>query len=294
MYKALFLLPCAAAALLPLSSGAAPDKGKAPRPVNLPFNTTAEEDDPHLAEGGLTLFYTTRKGGKDDIYAAQRRSALAAWPKKGRVIDDSYVPSKGDDRSTFATEGRYPRFLYFATKRDEKNTNFDLFVAIKHGANKVWSAPTPVMNVNTDEDELYPWLTASGKELYFSRKTKDGWRVFVAKRAGSTGPGGWQEPALVDLPANFYHATLTPSGKTMYLQGPLGKGRTGLFVSTRAAKGWDKPEPLESLNDPEGKTGDRSPNLSRRGDVLYFASDRPGGKGGLDVWSVPTAQLQKK
>ena len=52
--------------------------------------------------------------------------------------------------------------------------------------------------------------------------------------------------------------------------------------------------PLEAVNDPEGKTGDRSPNLSRDGRLLYFASDRPGGKGGLDVWAVQTATLAKK
>ncbi len=53
-------------------------------------------------------------------------------------------------------------------------------------------------------------------------------------------------------------------------------------------------EALETLNDSEGKTGDRSPNLTRDGRILYFASDRPGGKGGLDLWGVQTAQLTKK
>jgi hypothetical protein len=80
----------------------------------------------------------------------------------------------------------------------------------------------------------------------------------------------------------------------MYLQGPLGAGRTGLFVCTREGKGWSKPEPLEAVNDPEGKTGDRSPNLTRDDRVLYFASDRPGGKGGLDLWGIPTTALAKK
>ena len=32
--------------------------------------------------------------------------------------------------------------------------------------------------------------------------------------------------------------------------------------------------------------------LSEDGKTLYFASDRPGGKGGLDIWSIPTAELK--
>jgi Tol biopolymer transport system component len=51
---------------------------------------------------------------------------------------------------------------------------------------------------------------------------------------------------------------------------------------------------LTELNNAEGPTGDRSPSLSRDGGMLYFTSDRPEGKGGQDIWVVPTAQLKKK
>ena len=149
--------------------------------------------------------------------------------------------------------------------------------------------------MDTPADEQDPWLTRDGKTLYFSRKTKDGYRVFTATRTASKGAQGFDDPVLVDeLPAGFHHATLTPDGKTMYLQGPLDKGRWGLFVSTKTEKTWGMPEPLDVLNDASGPTGDRSPCLSRDGPTLYFASDRDGGKGGLDLYSVPVAELKKK
>jgi hypothetical protein len=89
---------------------------------------------------------------------------------------------------------------------------------------------------------------------------------------------------------------VSANGLTMYLQGPLEKDRRGLFRSTRTKVGaaWGKPEPLTALNHPDGPRGDMSPCLTAAGTRLYFASDRPGGKGGLDLWTIPTAQLKAK
>ena len=261
--------------------------------TSLAVNTAADEDDPHVSSNGLTLFYTATKK-KADIMVSRRRDRTAAWPA-GKPIDD-YISTEADDRSTFATtDNRYPQFLYFATKKDKKNDNFDLFVAVRQGPKSVFSSPTPVQTVCTEEDELHPWLAVDGKSLYFSRKTKDGWRVLVATRKEATGGAGFGEPTLLkDLPAGFHHATLTPDGKTMYLQGPLDKERWGLFKSVRGSGGWGKPQPLDQLNNPDGPTGDRSPGLSRDGAYLYFASDRPGGKGGLDLYVVKVEDLKKK
>src|SRR5262249_48780958 len=148
----------------------------------------------------------------------------------------------------------------------------------------------------TEADEICPWLSPDAKTIYFSRKAKDGWHLYT-----STRPGFAQFPdaTRVDFPPDFHHATLTPDGKGMILQGPLeGKGekkRWGLFLSVNPnGKGWSKPEPLTALNSPDAPTGDMAPNFSRDGSVLYFASDRPGGKGGLDLYTIPAAELAKK
>ncbi len=277
---------------LVLFAAAAPAAAQV-KPTPLSVNTPADEDEPHVSSSGLALYYASNAAGKFDLMLAQRKKAGQPWAP-GKPLDD-YVRSEVDDRSTFVTDDRrFPQYLFFATKKDKTSDNFDLFVAQRIDANKVFNSPTPLNTVCTAADELHPWLSADGRALYFSRKTKDGWRVLVTKRKEASGAAGFGEPALVEeLPADFHHATLTPDGKKMYGQGPVGEGRWGLFVSVRGAKGWGKPEPLDELNHPEGKKGDVSPCLSRDGAYLYFASDRPGGKGGLDLYAVPTAQLKK-
>jgi hypothetical protein len=261
--------------------------------VNLPMNTATDEDDPFVASDGLTLYYSGNpKGSKWELMIASRKGRQ--WGE-GVVLRD-YIRTTGDDRSCCVTpEKRYPQYLYYASTKDRDNKNYDLYVAVKQGPDKAFAEPTPLQITATPDDEMYPWLTADGRSLYFSRKTEDGWRVFVVTRPRAGLAAGFGKPELVkDLPANFHHVTLTPNGETMYLQGPLENERTGLFVSKKKGTGWSKPEPLETLNHPEGKKGDRSPSLSRDGKVLYFASDRPGGKGGLDLWGIVVAKIHSK
>ena len=56
---------------------------------------------------------------------------------------------------------------------------------VKQGPRADFTSPTPINSVDTEADEMHPWITATGRELYFSRKTKEGWRVYVASRPGS-------------------------------------------------------------------------------------------------------------
>jgi hypothetical protein len=217
-------------------------------------------------------------------------------------VFEGFSAASEEVRGVFLTgDGAYPQVLYFgllAVDPDvtDKKGNWDIMFAIRDRAGKDFTPTRGLNTIDSPVDELHPWLTPGAKEIYFSRKTSKGWGVWVAKRTNNApAVPSFGEPAqLEDLPPGFHHPTLTPDGQTMYLQGPLEKERWGLFVSTRTKTGWSKPEALDVLNDPAGKTGDRSPNLSRDGLYLYFASDRPGGQGGLDIWMVATKDLVKK
>lgn len=286
-----FLLAALALSAVVIHAG---DDTETLKPTNLgKLNTDKDEDEPHLATSARQLYYSSNANGKWEIMTSQRKAANQPWPAGKPLID---LESKADCRSVFTTpDGKYPQRLYFATnkdpeKEDQKGTNFDVYFMMKQIPRADFTSPTPVHSVCTAADEQHPWLTADAKQLYFSRKDKDAWHVYVVRRATEKEQFG--KPARVELPDNFHHVTLTPDAKTMYLQGPVEKDRWGLFRSTLEGACWEKPEPLTELNNAEGPTGDKSPNLSRDGLFLYFASDRSGGKGGLDLWVIPTSQLK--
>jgi gluconolactonase len=257
-------------------------------------NTTKDEDEPHLSGNDLRLYYTLGDNGKYQVMESVRKKRDQPWPPGSPVVE---VNQDGDNRSPFVTDGRkYPHYFYFATNKDPdkpdgRGDNFDIFYLTKLNAKADFTNPTPLHAISTAADELHPWLSRDGLKLYFSRKDKDGWSTYVASKKESE-PFG--KPTRLDFPPGFHHPSLALDGKTMYLQGPLPGKRWGIFRSSLTDQKWSSPEPVLALNDPDAPRGDMSPALSHDGSKLYFASDRPGGKGGLDLRVVPMAQLGKK
>jgi hypothetical protein len=251
--------------------------------VNLDkLNSADDDEDPCPTPDNLGLLYAKKGKKYYTIYLSRRKSAAAPFGPGNVLIPDRL----GDLRAPFFHQGKY----YFASNEvpDEKFAklkNFDLFVQIGT------QSPAPIVaDVNSRVDELYPWITPAGKELYYSRKTDDGWKLFVAH---GPVPGPIGKSKDVGFPADFHRATVGKDALTMYLQGPH-DGKIGIFRSKRAKVGepWGKPEPVTGLNHLESTKGDMQPALSADGAKLYFVSDRPGGKGGLDIWMVPTAMLK--
>jgi hypothetical protein len=247
------------------------------------LNTADDEEDPFPTSDGKELLYASNAKGTYGVYISRRASATAAFgPGKAFLFDKTF-----DQRSPIKFHDKF----YFASNQvpDEKFAklkNFDIYTQI--GTQRAFAM---VNDVNTKADEMYPWVTPAGKELYFSRKTDDGWKLFVAN--GPT-PGPIGKAMEVGFPVDFHRATVAGKGLVMYLQGPLEKGKIGIYRSTREKVGgeWSKPAVVAGLNHPESKKGDMQPALNADGSRLYFVSDRPGGKGGLDIWTVPTTSLK--
>jgi len=279
-FSILFALSLSVALLASTTPAAAQDAN----PIHAPkINTESDETDPFVSADGLTLLYSSNQKGTFDIWIAKRTTAAGVFGTPA-----VYYGEKGaDERGPFF----FNQLLYFSTNYvpDEKlkdAKNFDIYRKLDQ------VRPNPLPQVNTPADEMRVFITPAGKEMYFSRKTKDGWKLMM-----TTGPsaGGIKEPKEVGFEAGFHSATLAPNGLAMYLEGPLEEGKTAIFRSKREKVGgaWSTPKLLKNLVHTDSKRGDSSPCLAAGGTRLYFASDRPEGKGGLDLWSVFVADLKE-
>jgi WD40-like Beta Propeller Repeat len=279
-----FLALFTATHLVLLSTQPIVDAGDPIKIVNLDkLNTDADEEDPCPTPDHFGLLYARKTGGSYDIYVSKRNATTTPFGPGKPFIADKLA----DERAPFMHKDKY----YFATnevrdKKFEKFKNFDLMMQIG------FQAPLFVSgDVNTPADEMYPWVTPAGKELYFSRKTEKGWKLFVAN---GPMPGPIGKAKEVGFEIGFHRASIGGNGLTMYLQGPLDKDKLGIFRSKRTKVGdpWSQPEAVKALNHEESKKGDMQPAVTADGARLYFVSDRPGGKGGLDIWFVQMASLK--
>ena len=82
--------------------------------------------------------------------------------------------------------------------------------------------------------------------------------------------------------------TFSPDGRVMvFARGNSGKRKStkdvNLYMSTYKQGQWSTPQ-LMTISDPD--SWDSTPAFSRDGKTLYFASNRPGGQGGIDLYSA--------
>lgn len=98
-------------------------------------------------------------------------------------------------------------------------------------------------------------------------------------------PVGFPAPAI---PENQSAASLSPDGNCMYFtqwKKENGHVVSGIYYSIKRGNGWSIPFLLQQVN--TGGHNSKQPYCTADGKYLFFASDRPGGSGGFDIWYAP-------
>lgn len=104
--------------------------------------------------------------------------------------------------------------------------------------------------------------------------------------------GKWSKPQTIESGLNTEYdegaCCISPDGSTMYLTQCLSDASYPRFAqivtAQRSDASWGKTTPLLITNDTLSSYA--HPAVSPDGEWLYFVSDMPGGKGGLDIWRM--------
>lgn len=275
-------------------------------PINIGpgINTADNEYYPTITVDGSTILFTRRIKDdrvpgpikeQEDFYVSLLNDRnmwgqAVPMPTNVNTVNNEGAP-------TIAADGRS---LVFVACPDASGENYgenrtgkgscDLFYTKKLGSR--WTDPVNIPgNINSFHWETQPSLSADGKTLYFIRGIRgknqtDDSDIYVS-RLQANGTWGTPErlPDIINTRMHEESVLIHPDGKTLYFasRGHVGMGGSDLFVSRMDAQGnWTKPVnlgyPINTRFD------ENSLMVSPDGEVAFFASDREGGFGNLDIY----------
>ncbi|MCF6183017.1 MAG: OmpA family protein [Bacteroidales bacterium] len=160
-------------------------------------------------------------------------------------------------------------------------------------------------NINSQYDEYLPSLTADEQTLIFTRLIPSGKisydgtvekqeDFYFSKKVNGIFSKAKALGSPLNTLGNEGAQSISADGKLLFFTSceyDRGKSYHGLtfgscdiFVSHKTGKKWSKPKNLgKPVN---SKYWESQPSFSSDGKTLYFASNRPGGKGGIDIWKT--------
>ena len=139
-------------------------------------------------------------------------------------------------------------------------------------------------------------------EFYYSaysdKRDDDERTLYQIYRIKFLDSGNWSKPGKVNFSTDFteYHPVFNPQGNQIYYNSRRPKPdqeasqKTGdIWRVTKIDDGWGKPEYLSDINT---VFHDTYPTIALDG-TLYFNSDRPGGKGSMDIYKAEPLSNRK-
>jgi serine/threonine protein kinase len=288
------------------------------QPANLGpiVNTSYHEVFPCVSSDGLELYFgSDRPGGygsaesksgeygSTDIWIARRATMSDPWGEPVNL--GPKVNTQASETPTcISYDGLELYFIDYPApyRRPGGHGNSDIWISRRASKGDPWAEPVNLdPPVSTSDDEGDASISADGLTLYFhsDRRGAIGRNDLLATTR-ATKRGRWGLPANLGPTVNSPGIDSQPCILADDLVLLFGSDRTGglgghdIYITRRSAidQPWSKPVNLgPTVNSP---MTDWHPCISPDGSTLIFASDRPGGPGGYDLWQVqiiPTVDL---
>jgi outer membrane protein OmpA-like peptidoglycan-associated protein len=219
------------------------------------------------------------------IFTGAYSSSLINLTLRINTNGDDYAPSLTEDGSTAVFNSKMP---------EERSHN----IFICKSKNGLWGDPYPVFEINSESNDETPFISADGKTILFASDrpggysppmTSDGKKritfdIYISRLVN----GRWTVPEIlkgtVNTSMNERAPGLSIDGKTLFFtRWPYNNMSKSKIYSAKLDGGeyTDVKELPESINTGNFEIGFRPSYKSGR---YYFASRKPGGSGGWDIY----------
>ena len=254
-------------------------------------NTAGDEFYPTITADGKTMVFSLRpqNGENSDIFMSNFKSGAWSRPVPVRELNTTF-----DDQTPFiSADGN---FILFSSNRESALrppksegvyylTN-DLYISRREGGR--WTDPEWIDgDVNTVDNERAPSLSRDGKTLYFSRYRGNSLEKSVIYQAKLGAQGfGDVRPLPAPINSGYSDFALMPSNNKpgFYFSSsrPGGRGLWDIYYVHYIDNKFSDPINLGAPTNSEFN----DLTVTEIGNVIYFCSDRDGGKGSTDIYTI--------
>jgi outer membrane protein OmpA-like peptidoglycan-associated protein/tetratricopeptide (TPR) repeat protein len=247
-------------------------------------NTAADEYFPYLTNDQQLLFFTRRRNQFDDEDLYFSENLGIDWMPGSPV--SSFNSPKNEGMATLVRNGRT---LYFtACNREAVLGTCDIWEASLEGTT-VRKRKALLGAANSDAWDSQASISCDGETLYFSSNREGGEGgadIWMSLREAD---GSWGAPinmgSTINTSGDEEAPFITNDGRVLYFSstGHIGLGEQDIFMSRKnEEEEWGTPLNLG----PPVNTSYRELGffLSADGKNGYFASNREGGQGGMDIY----------
>lgn len=240
------------------------------------------------------------------LYGQQKNYRQAtAWHEKAIRIDSTYtLPYRHTYSVQLAGMGEFARALNAVNQqlsrqapknptalerlmKSQRAYQFGIdYARLNPDTSYVFAPRNAGPGVNSAESEYFPWLSLDRSELVFTRRVRDINEDFFVSTADS---GTWKNaiplPGQINTPRSEAAQTISPDGQWLFFTARDRADNIGgydLYFSYRTPLGWSAGENMGfRVNSDQW---DSQPCIAPDKNELYFASRRPGGLGGSDIY----------
>jgi len=254
------------------------------------INSAADEYFPFLTNDQSLIFYTRRKGVGHDENLYYSRYENGDWKSGSQV--SKFNTSENEGMSTLVRDGKH--MFFTACNREGVYGTCDIWEAIVEGE-KITKVSSLEGYSNSGAWESQAAISCDGRTLFFASNREGGMGGTDLWYSQRQADGKWSDPVNLGPRINTADDEESPfisnDGQTLYFTstGHLGLGGQDIFMSRKTLNGhWSTPINLgPPVNTPHRELGFF---LSADGKTGYFASDRPGGQGGMDIYKFQLSE----
>jgi len=250
------------------------------------MNSSGDDFAPMMLGNGRVMYFTSNRDGSQAIYSAV--GSGSTWEQVQKAGPPLNL-AKNEGGASITPDGYW--MVFTACNRDDSFGDCDLYIAEYIGGS--WRNVRNLgPNVNSPEWDSQPTISADGLTIVFSSERpggQGGTDLWMTTRSHG---GDWGRAVnlgpLINTIGDEMAPVLAADGKTLYFSSDMHPGIGGMdvYMSRKNGGRWSEPVHLGAPINTE--YDDYFCGLSLQSQDMYFASDRPGGKGGLDLYiAVP-------